>query len=299
MDEAPPAIATARPFLRTLPGRLTPSLPLVFLIGVPTLLITRRVFEAHSPNAFVGTLPSISETASAGLAAVIFKWAILAATVCIVTCWSLVLRMNRHRLAHLALPGQDLRLTGALNLAASLIGMAAGLFLGLLATVNLRSGHDLHILFSVLFFVTQVGAFLLDTWCSIRLRRQCRALDGPPERIAMIGKLAVAGTTLTTALFFLYMYNAKDVGAFGDRYLAQQIYVASEYLLAILSFAYPLPTYFEVRRHHRIEAALLNAQAMTDRNPSGAANPFNMVKWSQPSNGNRQPDRPTADQAAQ
>lgn len=285
---------------------MEPSLPLVFLIGVPTLLITRWVFAQHSPDAFVGTLPSISETASAGLAAMIFKWAILAATVCIVTCWWLVLRMNRLRLAHLALPGQDLRLTGALNLLASLIGMAAGMFLGLLATVNLRTGHDLHILFSVLFFVTQVGAFLLDTWCSIRLRRQCLALDGPAERAAMIGKLAVAGTTLTTALFFLYMYNAKDLGVFGDRYLAQQIYVASEYLLAILSFAYPLPTYLEVRRHHRIEAALRGGQALAGRSrptvagndSSDVANSSNTARWLRPSNGNRQPDGSTADQAA-
>jgi len=288
-----------------LPGRLTPSLPLVFLIGVPTLLITRWVFAQHSPNAFVGTLPSISETASAGLAAVIFQWAILASTVCIVTCWWLVLRMNRLRLAHLAAPGQDLRLTSALNLVASLTGMAAGVFLGLLATVNLRTGHDLHILFSVLFFVTQVGAFLLDSWCSIRLRRQCRALDGPSERIAMFGKLAVAGTTLITALFFLYMYNAKDLGVFSDRYLAQQIYVASEYLLAILSFAYPLPTYLELRRHHRIEATLRAGQMRTDtsrigaagNNPPRASNYYRYDNRLHMTGRNRQADGSTADQA--
>jgi hypothetical protein len=227
----------------------------VFLIGAPTLLVTRLVFQHHYPQEFVGTLPSISGTAALAPASSVFMWAILATVLCILVAWSLELAMVRHRLATLAPPDPRLGQARRLNVFACVTGMLAGVFLGLLAVVNLQTGNRQHMIFSVLFFVCQSMAFLFDAWCAVLQRRLCTGLDGPAERLSIIAKLTVAGITVVSALFFLFMFIAKDKNVFADRYTAQLIYVGAEYLLATLMFAYPAPAYFEVRRHYRERAA--------------------------------------------
>jgi hypothetical protein len=232
---------------------LTICVPLVFLIGAPTLLVTRMVFQHHYPHKFVGTLPSISGTAAAAPASSIFMWAILAVVLCILVSWSLELAMVRQRLT-LAAPHAQLAQARRLNVIACVTGMLAGVFLGLLAVVNLQTGNRQHMLFSVLFFVCQAVAFLFDTWCATLQRRLLSDLDGPAERLSIAGKLLVAGATVVSAFFFLFMFIAKDRNVFADRYTAQVVYVTAEYLLAMLLFAYPVPAYFEVRRHYRERA---------------------------------------------
>ncbi len=40
------------------------------------------------------------------------------------------------------------------------------------------------------------------------------------------------------AVFFQFMFTVKDEGFFKDRYFAQQLYISSEFILAVLSFSY-------------------------------------------------------------
>jgi len=249
LNAAAPAqmLAAGRPKRR----HLTVCLPLVFLIGTPTLLITRYVYWLHYPQEFVGTSPTISGTASVAPTSDIFQWAILAAVVCIIVTWSLELGMVRHRLRTHLPEGPTRADLWTTNTLACWFGIAAGIFLGALAVVDLGSGNSQHMLYSVLFFVTQVLAFVLDSLGGVKLRRLCPGLTHPSERLAIVGKIGLAGISLTGGLFFLFIFAAKDIGLFADRYAVQQVYVLAEYGLCILLFAYPLPCYLEIRRHYR------------------------------------------------
>jgi hypothetical protein len=228
--------------------RLAWCLPLVFVIGAASLFITRYIYWLYHPEQWVGDAPSISGTASAPPASVFFMVAMLADAVCIVVCWTLTLTMYRQRLR--LVPRSRGRARLALwSGAACLMGMLAGLSLAALGSVDLSDGHDFHMLASYVFFISQVLAFLLEGSAAVALRRVCPGLDGPVERRAPRAKLSAGITTLVCALFFFFMYLVRDHLAPAVLYPAQQVYVASEYVVALLCFAYPLTSFREIRHH--------------------------------------------------
>jgi hypothetical protein len=226
--------------------RLTICLPLVFLIGTSGLLLTRWIFEAHFPQEFIGDSPSISGTASRSPSGEFFMWTMLSATLCIFISWSLNFTMNVHRLAtaHMG----NVTIPALLNQMSFLAGIIAGTFLALLAIYDVKSGRDMHMASSWIFYVSQVLAILFDTACALSLARICR-LDG---RIAAIGRrarLSIGSTLLVSSLLFLYLYLTSDSVPPDQRYTMQLIYVAAEYTVALLCFAYPMAVYWEIRRH--------------------------------------------------
>jgi hypothetical protein len=248
----------ARPGTHALPHgasvllyRLTLCLPLIFVLGTSSLFVTRYIYWLYHPEEWVGTLPSISGTASEPPASTFFLAMMVAAALCIVISWSLALGMYLQRL-RLVRQSDDRARLAMLSVAACGTGMVAGLSLGALAIVSLRDGHDFHIDASYAFFISQVLSFLLEGACAVAVRRACPGLDGPVERRAVRVKLIAGLTILVCALFFLFMYHVRDYLAPASLYPAQQIYVASEYVVALLCFAYPLTAFAEIRRHYRL-----------------------------------------------
>jgi hypothetical protein len=240
------------------PYHLALCLPLVFVLGSFSLFATRLIHWVYHPEQWVGTSPSISGTSSEPPGSTFFFAMMLATALCILISWSLVLRMNAERLRTQP-PSRRRTGLAVLNVAACGTGMFAGLTLAALGGVNLSVGHDFHMAASYAFYISQVLSFLLDGGNAVALRRLCPGLDGPIERRTVRSKLIVGVTSLVCALFFLFMYLVRDHLDPASLYRAQAIYVASEYTVALICFAYPLTSFAEIRRHYRLAMAALPA----------------------------------------
>jgi len=236
--------------LETRGSRLAWALPLTSLIGIPSLIATRLIHAAYHPESYVGTLPSISGTSTEPPSSFFFMGTMLLAATCIVISWSLVMRMNLRRLAGDGGLRRDADAIAALVLAACSMGSLAGFFLAFLGAVNLTIGHDLHMAFSVLFFVCQILAFLLDGASAVLLRRRFDRLGQGPGRIAVRAKLWVGGAAFVVSLIFLYLFLTKDDVAPANQLAVLETYVAFEYTLAFLCFSYPLTAFREIRRFY-------------------------------------------------
>jgi hypothetical membrane protein len=234
------------------PYHLALCLPLVFLIGVSGTIATRIAAYVYNPEKFVNDSPSISGTAASPPGSVIMEWALIATALCIIVSWTLLLIMSRDRLAVLAQSRRPGALLWLLAVGSWALGVTAGLSLALLGVFNMGDHHDPHMALSYAFYISQVSSFLVDGALATVIRRADPTIAGPVERFALAGKLVMAGTVLIAALFFLYMYISKDYAAPDMRFTAQKIYVASEYTVALLSFAYPLTSFAEIRGHFRI-----------------------------------------------
>ena len=237
--------------------------PLIFVLGSSAVLLAWGVFAVYRPEAFIDSVPTISETASRWPSSLVFQILIFATVPCILVGWILNYWMNRHRLDAVAGTADGVAVLRAVNFAACALGIFAGLNLALLGVFKLHAGdwnHYLHLQLSKSFYGTQVVAFLLDGWCAIRLRRICSGLDGPAERLSQRSRAAVGICAAGSALFFLYLYVDRD--AFDDRLLAQQVYVGTEYLLVILCLAYPVAPFPEARQHFRRRAEIHLARSL-------------------------------------
>jgi hypothetical protein len=232
--------------------RLCLALPLVFLLGAPSVLITRFIFLHYYPDHFVGDSPTISETASHPPSSVFFEWSMALVTACIIVSWSLNILRNQRRLADLSRSGVGvLGPTFAYGLA-SLLGMAAGLSLLTVAVYNLNDGHDIHMYGSWMFYIAQATAITFDILFVLWMRRLAGA---SPRGDGLMARALVALAIFFGSWFFLYMYETKDLASPQHRYAIQLVYVGAEYFVAMLFLAYPMTAYAEMRRHFREFAA--------------------------------------------
>jgi hypothetical protein len=226
------------------------ALPLVFLIGVPSIFITRSIFYAYYPDQFFNDSPTISGTASHSPSGDFFLWAMLMDTLCIFISWTLISFMNGDRLSRLAHPERPSLLV-FMGRFAVFAGMAAGFFLSLLGLYTLNNGHDVHMFSSWAFYISQVLAIILDTFFVFWLARLCGEHMGPIEHFGRRCRVALGSVIFVLSLCFLYLYEVRDFLPKAELYPVQLLFVASEYALAICCFAYPLTVFAEVRRHYR------------------------------------------------
>lgn len=219
--------------------------PAVFVLGVTALAVSWGLFYVYHPEGFVGTLPSISETISRTPGSTAFQILMCVVTPCIVVSWLLNFHANRMQIASLARRGADMRMARLFNRLSCIVGIAAGLQLAGLSALKLHAGplsHSLHMLLSEGFYTSQVTAFAFDGICAL-LRRSPSMPSAQAKSLR--ARLVITVAAAAIAFVFLYLYlSRKD---FSDALLAQAFYVASEYLLATLCFAYPVAAYPELR----------------------------------------------------
>lgn len=229
---------------------LTYSLPLVFLIGVPSIFITRSIHYAHFPDDFVMDSPTISGSASDPPASDFFEYAMFVVTFFIFVSWALNLMMSSDRLSRLS---KDERPVGLVVVGrfAAFAGIMAGFFLCLIGVYTLNNGHDVHMMSSWAFYISQVLAILMDTIFVFWLARISTEHQTPVEHFGRRCRVVLGLSILVCSLVFLFMYEVRDFLSDADRYHAQLFFVFSEYTVAILCFAYPLTGFAEMRRHYR------------------------------------------------
>ena len=75
-------------------AKLRPSMLLVFLVGVPVILLTRWTFFVHQPDFFERTSPSISKTAAYAPASYLFATGMVATAVFLIASWYIARRIN-------------------------------------------------------------------------------------------------------------------------------------------------------------------------------------------------------------
>lgn len=227
--------------------RLIWCAPAVFVAGIAALVASWSLFFAYYPEGFVGTLPTISETISRAPASYAFQLMMCVVTPSIVVTWLINFDATRTHLTALAGQGVPVLAMERLNLIACILGIVAGLFLAGLSAFQLHNGHmshRLHIWLSEGFYATQILAFICDTLCA-RLRNSHSS--SPVQARSLRARASVTLITGTLSLIFLFLYLER--GLFADPYLAQALYVACEYVLAGLCFAYPLAAFAEMRSH--------------------------------------------------
>jgi hypothetical protein len=149
--------------------------------------------------------------------------------------------------------GHRLRVMNSLAVA---LGVAAGVFLALLANITLDDDSEVHEIYSIVFFATQVGAFVIDTLLTRRLRQRA-AVQGLAPGVLFFGtrsdlKTWICWVITADALLFLGVFLEREVELFADRRLLLEIYTAAEFSIAILAFAYAAAYY---RQAHAFAAA--------------------------------------------
>jgi hypothetical protein len=247
-------------------ARLAPRLlwagPAVFVMGVTALALSRVLFYIFHPSGFVGTLPSISETISVTPGSTAFQSLMCAIAPCIVIFWLTNFSQVRVQIGSLAASGRSTALATGLNIAACATGLLAGGMLAGLTAIKLHDGHiahHWHILLSEGFYSSQVISFLFDAACAMARR------DGsgnPAQARSLRLRLVIGPTATVTALMFLYLYVWREIVP--DPLLSQAIYVACEYTLATLCFAYPVAAYPELRAFYGGEVQSRALSAASD-----------------------------------
>ena len=210
---------------------------LVFYLGVFTVAATGLLFYATNPEYFERSVPTISRTGSYPPTSYLFATGMVLVSVCIFVTWVLARGAHRDVIAKLIHDPDQADRAKLLNDTAAYFGCLAGFCLGSMGVVSLEISNFLHMLLSWGFFVTQIAAFLLDSWLSLMLRRVSRSMNSGPVYDPN-GRHWVCLTVCVFALLFLFMFYAKDEKIFDDRMLAQWIFVSGEYIVAFFSFYY-------------------------------------------------------------
>lgn len=234
------------------------SLPLVSIVAIPTVLITRALAQMYHPELYIDTLPTISKAAAFPPGSTVFAIGMTFASVCIVLGWGCYWVAGRW---HIAAPHTPTSEQGWLQAAfglATLLGIAAGLFLGGLSNISLEDNDPLHVLLSKLFFATQVTAFLIDTVILLRLRRHATPGMAPAHG----GRLYLTPAIVLLSLAFLATFLFKGTGGFTDTMLMRRIYTGSELVVAICCLLYPL-TVLPALRQYLSGTAIARATALT------------------------------------
>lgn len=244
-----------RKFNAVLDGRdLSVCTALVFYLGVLTVAATGLAFYAVNPEYFIRSVPTISRTGAIPPTSYIFATGMAVVAVCIFVTWALARRAQKEMIAKLIHDPDRAARANILNDIAAVFGCLAGFCLGSMGTISLEISNFTHMLLSWGFFVTQVTAFVFDTWLSLILQRESRVQNTSPAYDPN-GRPWVCLIVFVFAMLFLFMFYAKDANVFADRMVAQWIFVSGEYVIAFFSFFYALRFQPMVKAHVRAALA--------------------------------------------
>lgn len=237
--------------------RLTIAPLLVFLIGAPLIILTRVIFHIYHPEYFVNRLPSISKTAAFAPGSYLFSLGMILVSLCILISWTYIYQLNRDRIRQLSFNNNSYVLLHLKNVTASILGISAGIFLGLLSVISLDIDDPLHISLSILFFNCQILSFIFDTLCALAIIKIASLHNIEIENLTLSGKPYVCVTITLASIFFLFMYLAKDSTIFTDKYFAQKLYITAEYSTSLLAFSYSALYYPEINAHfNKVETVI-------------------------------------------
>lgn len=215
-------------------------MPMVFILGSITLLSTRHVFSLFHPEYFLYAAgPSISRTAAFFPSSQLFAGGICITALCAAMGWTVVAFANAPRDTSAA--------QARLRRSSVGCGLIAALFLALLGIVNSSWNGRLHEAFSVIFYASQVAAFLLDTLWWRHL--------SPTEGNAAVRrrgreKAAVCGLIFALSALFLGLYLTDKADVLANETALDFAFVVVEYALSILCFWYSAAVYRELAAFH-------------------------------------------------
>lgn len=231
---------------------------LVCFIGGPLIICTRIIFYIYHPQYFINRLPSISKTAAYAPGSYLFSFGMILVSLCILISWTYIYQLNRDRIRQLSCNNNGYVLLHLKNATASVLGISAGIFLGLLSVISLELDDPLHILLSILFFNCQILSFIFDTLCALAIIKIASLHNIEIENLTLNGKPYVCVTITLAATFFLFMYLTKDSTIFNDRYFSQQLYIMAEYTTSLLAFAYSALYFPEINNHFNKDVIVKN-----------------------------------------
>jgi len=226
--------------------RWSPLLTLMVAgIGIPTLVVTRVLAQFLEPRTSDGAFPTISMAAAFPPGSDVFMVGMVPVAVCAMIMWLTVVQIFRPRIMVWAGSARERNWLWAGVMTAVLLGVAAAIFLTMLAVITVSVDRPLHVLLSELFFASQTFALLVDTLVALRLRYLVRLATG--TSLDLHGKPRLIAVIIPLALFFLFMHVVGGTGVFESWVLERILYTGSEMLICVLFFMYSAFYFFETR----------------------------------------------------
>jgi hypothetical protein len=208
-------------------------MPTVFIVGTITIFLTRYTFYFTHPHYFVNNTPSISRTGAFAPSGDVLMVGLCFVSLLGLISWSIAL------LSKLEVTPKTDRLGLSLAWSATIFAWLAEVFLALLAIIDSTWNGPLHESFSIIFFLTQIISFFLETLWLYHSRRRGIGLE--PE-LYKRGSQKIAVTYfvsfLATIMLILYLTDKSNVIV--DESLIDLFFVILEYTVSTLCFAYPL-----------------------------------------------------------
>lgn len=236
---------------------------LVPIFGIPSLVVALALFATVNPDYYSHDIPSISRTISIPPASTVFVAFMTPTVISIVICWLYGGRMNLWRLSVMKAAGKSVFWLGVLSVLAATLGVTAGLSLFAVALVTLDCCLTGHMVFSYLFFVSQILAFIVDSAFTVLIARsETNALvHVPVVRRALKYKNRFCAAIVSAGVAYYLLYLLKDVVLGPLQMLVQAIYVMNEYALCTMLFSYslfylPLSTRYSRKMAQEKEMAL-------------------------------------------
>ncbi len=233
------------------------------IFGIPSLVVALALFAAVNPDYYSHDIPSISRTISIPPASTIFVAFMTPTVISIVVCWIYGGRMNLWRVRVMKAAGKSFFWLGVLSVLAATLGIVAGLSLFALAVVTLDCCLTGHMVFSYLFFVSQILAFIVDTAFTLLIARsETNALvHVPAVRRALKYKTRFCAGIVGAGICYYLLYLLKDFELGPLQMLVQVTYVMNEYALCTMLFSYslfylPLSTRYSRKMAQKKEIAL-------------------------------------------
>ena len=230
-----------------LAARLLFAIPAIFLTGTLVVLLTRYIFYLYHADYFVHHYPTISRAAAFAPSSYFFTCGILVTVLFIITSWLLGYFYRKHVIMEVAENRWLLRL----NNIEVFLGVAAAIFLALLAIINSEMNGHLHEMFSIAFFSLQIAAFVMDTLMWKLLCSKGAIIQGTTEYRNGVRRIYIFVVLFIAAAIFLGLYLVSEFDLASGNALLKRAFFITEYTVAILCFAYALPYYSEIKKHYR------------------------------------------------
>ena len=245
-------ISTAKSYniITTILGNRVLLAPLlIFIIGAPTIFLTKLVFYLLNPDFLTHRVPTISKAAAYAPGYYIFLAGTLPVCVCIITTVFLVYKLYIYRIDRLSLPHTKERNLKIIIITGCVCCILASLSLGLLSIISLKINNPVHVGLSIAFFAFQSFAYIFDTISAIRIKKLAFIQHIDIDNLSLNGKPQICIILSVIAVFYLFMFLTKDSSLYSDEYLVHQVYTITEYIWANLAFLYPALYYPEIKNH--------------------------------------------------
>ena len=235
--------------INTFGNRILLAPLLVFIIGAPTILLTKLVFYLLNPDFLVKRVPTISKAAAYAPGYYIFFAGMLIVCVCIITTVIFVYKLYLYRIDRLSLPHAAERNLKTTIIIGCTFCILAGLSLGLLSIISLEVDDPVHVGLSIGFFAFQSVAYIFDTICAVRIKKLALVQHVEIDNFSLNGKPQLCIILSVLAVFYLFMFLSKDSSLYSDDLFAHQLYTITEYIWANLAFLYSALYYPEIKNH--------------------------------------------------